>query len=146
MRGSALYHQAKLNEKGEKECSKCGYWLPLSEFYARKDGSGKPLGRAHCNRCNILRRMSMTALDYDEILALQGGGCAICGVTEQASGRQLAVDHDHSCCPRGGSCGYCVRGIICDSCNVMLGRARDSIPTLMAAVSYLERSQELRFN
>lgn len=49
-----------------------------------------------------------------------------------------AVDHDHSCCPGGRSCGRCVRGILCRKCNVAIGYLNDD-PALAKAVSdYLE--------
>lgn len=53
--------------------------------------------------------------------------------------RQGTIDHDHSCCPGEGSCGKCVRGVLCGSCNKMLGYARDDPERLQAAISYLRR-------
>lgn len=49
--------------------------------------------------------------------------CMECGVDisgrHPRSGRVLAqVDHDHRCCGPNPSCGRCVRGIVCGSCNV----------------------------
>jgi hypothetical protein len=119
----------------EKTCTRCGYLLPTSNFYAKGESNGI---RAHCNRCNILRRMNMTARDFDRLLAEQGGGCAICGRTDpQASGRAFAVDHDHACCPGSGSCGKCVRGILCDDCNVAIGRFHDDVRVMARAIAYL---------
>lgn len=135
-RGSAAYYAARLNDRGEKLCSRCEYWLPVDQFYARYD-SKTPLGRAHCNRCNTLRRMGITARQYDEMLAAQGGGCAACTKAIQPNGRQLPVDHDHSCCPGASSCGQCIRGILCDDCNVILGRAHDDPDILVALAKYL---------
>lgn len=31
------------------------------------------------------------------------------------------VDHDHACCPGTRSCGLCVRGILCPTCNTRSG-------------------------
>lgn len=35
---------------------------------------------------------------------------------------KLIIDHDHACCDKSTSCGKCVRGMLCVSCNNRLGR------------------------
>jgi hypothetical protein len=79
---------------------------------------------------------SLTADEYDQIYAAQGGRCAIC---RRATGarRRLAVDHDHSCCDGPTSCGRCVRGLLCKSCNKTLGFYRDDPEALERAANYL---------
>ena len=32
----------------------------------------------------------------------------------------LYFDHDRTCCDRSGSCGGCVRGIVCHPCNITI--------------------------
>lgn len=64
----------------------------------------------------------ITADEYDAMLEAQGGACAICRRTaEDVQQRRLHVDHDHGCCPGKNSCGRCVRGLLCVSCNSRLG-------------------------
>lgn len=73
---------------------------------------------------------------YDQILAAQGGACAICLRIPRA--KRLATDHAHSCCPGPVSCGRCVRGLLCRSCNrFVLGHLRDSVEALQRAIDYL---------
>lgn len=79
----------------------------------------------------------LTDRQYAEQLEKQGGVCAICG-GEDKSGKRLAVDHDHSCCPGSKTCGRCLRGLLCSSCNNALGYFRDSQDTIKAALRYLE--------
>lgn len=70
------------------------------------------------------------ALDgYDRLYLAQGGRCYIC---RRATGktRRLAVDHDH----KTGK----VRGLLCKSCNTMLGHARDDPMMFFRAASYLD--------
>lgn len=142
VRGSNYFWEARLNASGDKQCSRCEYWLPLKEFHDRRDGSrvNQEFGRSHCRRCNILRRMGINARQYDEMLKAQGGGCAICGKTEQVNGRQLSVDHDHSHCSGTSSCSICIRGILCDDCNNVLGRAHDEPKVLEQAAYYLRHN------
>lgn len=76
---------------------------------------------------------------YDALYKAQGGKCAIC---RRANGRtkRLAVDHDHSCCPGPTSCGNCVRGLLCDLCNRILGHFRDNPEAFVRGADYLRRS------
>lgn len=61
-------------------------------------------------------------------------GCGVCGSTTR-----LNIDHDHACCDRPGSCGECVRGVLCGNCNSTLGHAKDDIDRLRGLIAYLER-------
>ena len=88
-------------------------------------------------RSNGLKhKYGMTPEQYAELLAKQGGGCAIC--EQPPVGRQLDVDHDHSCCPGIRSCGACVRGLLCSPCNRAVGYFRDNPALLRQAITYLE--------
>lgn len=62
------------------------------------------------------------------------GKCGICGVYSH-----LHVDHDHSCCPAGKSCGKCVRGLLCKHHNRGLGEFQDNIKHMRSAILYLKR-------
>lgn len=83
-----------------------------------------------------LAKYSLTKERWWEIFDSQGRAC-VCGRTEHA--KSWHVDHDHSCCPYGSSCGDCVRGILCEDCNHALGKVRDSPEILRRLASYLER-------
>jgi hypothetical protein len=90
-----------------------------------------------------LAKFNLTVEQYDQMLLVQGGVCAICKQPETHRHRgtgvvvSLAVDHDHRCCPGRRSCGNCVRGLLCDRCN--LGRWPDDPALLRAAADYFER-------
>lgn len=48
------------------------------------------------------------------------------------------VDHNHKCCPNPNkTCGLCIRGLLCYSCNYGLGQFKDSVSNLLNAASYL---------
>lgn len=130
------------DEQGRKCCSACLGWLPLDAFHRRRaslDGLSPS-----CKRCQKSRmlvwRFGITLDQYEALLAEQGHGCAICGKSEQANGRMLAVDHDHSCCPGQIACGECVRGLLCSSCNLHLGAVGDRVEHLEAMAAYLRRA------
>ncbi len=85
---------------------------------------------------NLVNTYGISREIFDRMLAEQGGGCAVCGGLNM-SGRELHVDHDHSCCKGGRSCGKCVRGLLCSRCNTGIGQFRDSGALLATAASYL---------
>jgi hypothetical protein len=108
----------------EKWCAPCGAWLPKSLFGTNaslKDGLSHRC-RACAREAYLKCKYGLTQSEYDLMLKEQGGACAMCGVTECATGRAFSVDHDHSCCPESSkSCGECVRGLLCFACNKYLG-------------------------
>lgn len=70
--------------------------------------------------------------------------CHICGKTDNG-GRSFHIDHDHACCDRGstgGSCGKCVRGLLCSACNHALGFFGDNVEVLEKAIAYLRGERE----
>jgi hypothetical protein len=78
------------------------------------------------------RNLASYGLDlekYQALLDSQKGVCAVCFSAPER--RLLQVDHDHET----GE----VRGLLCRNCNLLLGHAKDSIPTLESALAYLRK-------
>lgn len=58
-------------------------------------------------------KFGITLQQYDELLARQNGGCAICQKTPEEEGRALAVEHNHRTGEIFGlACSYCNRYVI----------------------------------
>lgn len=69
----------------------------------------------------VLSKYSISLEFYADMFSRQGGACLLCGVTFSAT-KKPQVDHNHSCCPiRATSCGQCIRGLLCNQCNIGLG-------------------------
>lgn len=100
-----------------------------------------PEGRANQRRVQLKRKYGITQEQYEAILALQGGGCAICE-TKDSGARRFSIDHDHTCCPGKITCGKCIRGLLCHNCNTSLGGFRDEIELLDKAIKYLIKHKE----
>lgn len=83
----------------------------------------------------------LTQVEYQALVAKQNGVCAICKRPQQ-NGFQLAIDHDHSCCPERSACDSCRRGLLCTNCNIILGSAHDNVAILEEAISYLKQYQQ----
>lgn len=95
------------------------------------------------NRARRLSLYSLTQSELDELLTLQRGRCAVC-TTDEPGAKGWHIDHDHACCPGIGSCGQCVRGLLCHDCNLLLGHAKDSIEVLDQAKKYLVSNSQFR--
>jgi hypothetical protein len=90
-------------------------------------------------RLRTLRLYNLTQDDWDAMVLQQGDRCGICRTDRPGGkGERWHIDHDHACCPGTGSCGRCVRGLLCHDCNVALGRMKDNPALLRAAAAYLE--------
>ena len=123
-----------------KQCKWCKVVKPISEFHAHKPAKDGLQNR--CKQCsseymrqyNLARKYGLTVKRAQEIYDEQDGLCAICD--EELNGK-YAVDHDHACCPGERTCGECLRGLLCRSCNQGLGHFKDSVAALNRAAHYL---------
>jgi hypothetical protein len=95
----------------------------------------RPCASKKSHGTRVLATYSITAEDYANLLAAQGGCCAICGRPMRQ--KRFSVDHDHSCCNGPTSCGKCVRGLICSVDNKYLGYIRDNPEAALRMAEYL---------
>ena len=100
----------------------------VAENLRRYQESGRKA--AADRRSHLKRKFGLTVEQYDEMLAAQGGGCAICGRPPRDD-ISLHVDHDHDT----GQ----VRGLVCFRCNNALGDFNESQALLVSAAEYLDR-------
>ena len=85
-----------------------------------------------------IRKHGLEPEGYAEILEAQNGGCAICGSTKPGGNNiRFHIDHDHGCCAGAWSCGACVRGLLCNKCNLAVGLLRDSPGLFQRPAEYL---------
>jgi hypothetical protein len=77
---------------------------------------------------NLLRNYALTAREYASMMESQDAKCACCG--EKAV---LLIDHDHGT----GR----VRSLLCGSCNLTIGHAKEDVGRLRAAIRYLKKHQ-----
>lgn len=138
-----------------KVCRDCKQRKPLSDFYKhpdthdgtgayckecshrrcraqRKTPKGKEIWRAYRRKASLKRLYGISVDDYDRMFSEQGGKCAICG---NRSGRSniatLNVDHD--------SVSGKIRGLLCNRCNLGIGRFQHNIQILKKAHRYLSK-------
>ena len=144
---------ADVNKHGYVVCRQCrkdyskANWAKHKEdpvFHEKMDRARREWMDNHPNyrqRHWLNRVYGMSLETYNDMLASQNNQCQICG-NELVKPR---VDHDHKCCPdQYKTCGKCIRGIICDGCNLMLGKMKDSEEILAKAIEYLRSYRESR--
>jgi hypothetical protein len=82
----------------------------------------------------LLKKYGLTLADVEQILKVQGNACAICGKELSSDSKRPVIDHCHDT----GK----VRGILCDSCNCMIGFAQDDPAILAKAIEYINKRQQ----
>ncbi len=141
---------------GRKRCNDCGEDKPVGMFAlgnrsaghrssycgscasartARWTAENPDRQRANARRGAFRRKYGLTPEAYDALLAEQGGVCASCGGVDPRNRRsrdgKLFVDHVKGT--------QIVCGLLCNTCNLGIGRADHDPQRLNAIADYLER-------
>ncbi len=83
--------------------------------------------RVRMRNNHLIRKFGITSQEYDSLLKIQDGKCAICRC--EPSKRGLVVDHCHKT--------KRVRGLLCVPCNSAIGFMRDDMAIWLAIQEYL---------
>lgn len=94
-----------------------------------------PEKRRLSRRRKTLAQYGLSIGDFDCLVAVQKGRCAVCGRKPVRHGHipPLVVDHDHQ--------KMHVRKLLCQQCNTGLGMFRDNPKILGAAARYRRQTQ-----
>jgi hypothetical protein len=103
----------------------------ISQDKYSKSDKGRALIYKHNRRRLLWNKYGLTEDDYNTLLIKQNHKCAICEATAPNGMGKWHVDHCHTT----GK----VRGLLCMSCNIMLGKAKDSLEILQKAINYLQK-------
>jgi hypothetical protein len=128
------HHRAKQRDyykNNRKKCLDYTHAYQKQEWFKALRRAKYTLNRKEARNKKLIKKFGITSFEYDELLKIQKGVCAICG-SDKAGGRwkRFPVDHDHTT----GR----VRGLLCTRCNRCLGLFKDDINILKAALTYLE--------
>lgn len=144
----------KCENKGNDERYHAGpdYWVSwrqrnrdkinkvMKRYYGRHRQRVLDRARMSGFRDRRKRRYGLTEAQFLEICEKQGNACLVClGPLVRPH-----VDHDHTCCPGEKSCGECIRGVLCNVCNMALGLLKDSPEILRKAADYIEGHRDRR--
>lgn len=92
------------------------HWRKKNPEKAReRDRRRREANSERMREYDVTRRHGITREQRDAMYEAQGRACA--GCLTPMPDRDLQIDHDHGCCPGGYSCGECVRGLVCRTCN-----------------------------
>lgn len=87
---------------------------------------------------HLRNRYNLTIEEFEKMAV---NGCWLCGA-KNSGVKRLHVEHDHKCCGPKKSCGKCIRGIVCNKCNILIGKyetkkMRDDNPHKDKVIQYL---------
>lgn len=128
----ALRHKKYNTENREKVSEREKVYRDKSKVKIQQKGMAYYKANPEKHREKRLKKYGLTIKDYDTMLLLQKGKCAICSGNNK--GRNFHVDHDHE---TGKT-----RGLLCNSCNIGLGMMKDNPEILKNAIKYIRKHKK----
>lgn len=131
---AAERREYRKQHRAELEARKLQWALDNPDRVAASRATAKLKRQYGKLRTDLAWRHNVTVDDYLDLLAKQGGRCAICFSEHGDKDKsRLFLDHDH----KTGQ----VRGLLCNRCNSSLGYMNDSPWRLRRAADYLEKAR-----
>jgi Autographiviridae endonuclease VII len=131
--GKWIHRLTDINElDGTGVCVKCGPVKVISRrtYHAPQCANAKAEQRGDVASDWRKRRREHGLNHYEVQEMIAGKRCALCDST-----KRLVVDHCHV----SGR----IRGVLCDDCNVALGRFKDNVRVLIRAARYLKTGAQI---
>lgn len=128
----------KANSKGifPKYCVDCREnYTSIYENNFRIRGAQDP---KRARKYRLKYRFGISVEQYEAMIKIQNGKCAVCNEPPEST-NSLYIDHDHTCCSGGKSCGKCIRQLLCQRCNTALGWINDDRQILESMTRYLKQ-------
>lgn len=122
------YHANKKKAKASQKKWYNKNQLKLKQYRKQYYRKNKARTKA-INRNSVLKHFGLTLESYNKMLMDQNFRCYICRVKVKRLKKSLAVDHDH----KTGK----VRGLLCNTCNIVLGLVKESTMRLGSMIDYL---------
>jgi len=127
----------KTKDKLDSWCKKCKSkeahnWIKNNreQFNKRCRESGQHKKQSKKDQ-RLIYKYGITAQDYEDMLKNQGGVCAICQEFKLYGKQQrMHVDHCHETNK--------VRGILCQGCNLAIGKFKDNVERMERAINYIK--------
>jgi hypothetical protein len=132
------YREARYPEVREQAIARAKAWQAANRerhLANQRERRSRPEFKAKARADHLRRKFGITLDTYDEMLAEQGGVCAICE-RPRRDDISLHVDHEHET----GR----VRGLLCFRCNNALGDFEDDAVLLLRAADYVVFDPEAR--
>lgn len=132
---AARLRRAQVTAEG-RMCHTCRTWKEWDQFQI---DPRRPRGRSsNCVDCarwrRIRRHYGIDRTSWQSIRDGQEGRCGLCG-----DSADLMIDHEHSCCGYDYGCRDCIRGLLCDFCNRLLGRIEQKPLLARRFADYLQQ-------
>ena len=134
----------KDNPNETKKCSRCKKILPKTREYFNMNRSHSDGFYHYCKFCrsekykktsrnlHLKKKFGINEEEYFKLLNKQNNVCAICGrmeMSRRSKKRMLSIDHNHKTKK--------IRGILCQTCNTIIGMGYDNTFILVRAIKYL---------
>ena len=124
----------KQNIVTHRECARCLRMQELSQFNKHGGGTAYLGIHPYCKTCSadryLIENYGITLKDKIQMFENQNKSCAICD--NQFPFEKIKVDHCHKT--------EKIRGLLCDDCNLCLGKLKENTTTLENMIKYINNS------